>query len=116
MANKSLSERLDALLEKHAPKSVEYLRKHNTWPGDDVTVDPEAAIEARAYKLVKNDGLSGNQAYKIARDAEAAKHGAPYTILTRPNGIRLQITTDDGNTVTGNGETLEAAVAALEAR
>jgi hypothetical protein len=46
-----------------------------------------------------------------------APKGGTYTVLTRPDGtMRLELTNADGDKLGGNGPSLDAALAVLEAR
>lgn len=115
---KTPAERLDALLAKHAAGAVNFHKAHGVWPGPeaDLSVAPEDTVNAKALRLVQNDGLSDEAALAAAKASDSRSRSAPYVITTRPNGrMRITLTKDDGSVVAGNGTTVEEAVAALEA-
>ena len=115
MADKTNAERLDALLAKHAPKAVGYLKTHGSWPRPDNAVDtPKDAVAKHTSKLIKNDGMSEKAARALAESTDAARRGAPYKIDTVAEGSRVSITKDDGSVVAGTGATIADALSQLE--
>jgi hypothetical protein len=116
MADKSNGERLDALLQKHAPKAVAYHEQHKQWSGDPEGPSPEELRKALTEKLMKNDNLPMEEAKIRAAAAVASRGVAPYVIKTaRDNAKRVLITKDDGSVIAGSGPTTADAITQLEA-
>lgn len=83
------ADRLDALLQKVAARAHAHLAEHGVWPHKE-TESP---------------------------DAPAHRRRAPYVRDTLGDGrIRLRITTDDGDVVSGVGATTDEALTMLEAK
>lgn len=114
-ASRTRAERLDALVRKIAPKRAAYMAKHGVWPtADDLTTPPTSSRTAAGSKTRsgKDRDASGPAAASDHRGRQA-----PYTIDTLAGDRRrIRVVGDDGDTVTGTGDTLEAALAALEAK
>lgn len=114
---KTRAERLNLLLEKYAPKAVEYHNAHKMWPREDTAEPPDAARKAHAAKLVEKDRVDKSEAERLAASADAAKRAAPYVIKTLDDGrVRLIITSDDGDGIAGIGANVEEALASIEAK
>lgn len=114
MSDKSLAERIDVLLERHAPAALAYYKKYNMWPGGDLEKAPKDALKTHVEKLVKN-GMTDKDALKAAEVSDGNKRRAPYVVTTLTGDRRrISIDTDDGNVVAGSGATLEEAVSNLE--
>jgi hypothetical protein len=83
------AERLDALLQKVAARAHAHQAEHGVWPHKE-TDSPDAPEHRRR---------------------------APYVRETLADGrIRLRITTDDGDVVSGVGATTDEALTMLEAK
>jgi len=120
------AERLDAILAKHAPKAVSYLKTHQVWPRTDQSgmdklvdalsgnVSPKDVVAAHADRLMKNDGMSEKDAKKLAESIDAARRGAPYRKDAVVSGVRVSVTKDDGSVIAGTGATIGDALAQLE--
>jgi hypothetical protein len=99
---KTRAERLDAVIEALAPQSTQSLRETNKWanrhPNPGVRADPATG--------------------QPDENGEPARHsGSPYVIETLPDGrMRIIVTGDDGDSVSGVGKDVEEALTALEAK
>lgn len=113
---KSRADRLHEVLKKHAPKAVEYHKKHKGWPpsgGSDE--DPAAVVTQLSAKLQRDDKLAADKADRAAADSLRSRQQAPYVVQTLRDGkTRILVTKDDGTQIAGTGATVEEAMAALE--
>ena len=93
------ADRLQALLEKVAPKKAAYYKEHNAWP------------------LKDDDDMKAPQRGDDGRVVGSSQRGAPYEIKTLSGDRRrIAIVSDEGETLTGTGANVEEALTALEAR
>ena len=115
---KSNAERLDVLLEKHAPKAVAYHKTHKVWPGPDAdfSKSPKEAVDAHIARLMDRDGMSEKEARLSAEISDMGKRRAPYEIKTIDDGNakRILLTKDDGTVIAGSGDTVADALTKLE--
>lgn len=114
----SRAERLAAIVAKVAPTVHAHQRAHGAWPqraDDERPVRFEKRVGETAWLLDK--ALTAEDRAKDPENVRQRQRGAaPYEILTLPDDrIRLRVMTDDGGVSVGTGNTLEDAIAAIEA-
>jgi hypothetical protein len=119
---KTLPERIDACVAKHAPKAHAYCQAHGRWPhpgsfaADGSAIPPATSVAARLTRLLADGGDETTTA-KLAAQTDDQHRRCPYVIQTLPdNRRRLTITSEDGDVVTGVGANIAEAVAAVEAK
>lgn len=101
----TVADRIHAIVAVLAPKAAHQHAANGSWPNRIAnprrkrTEDGEVVIDDH-----------GNPVF-------AEHSGAPYVIMTLPDGgRRLSVIGDDGDVLSGSGATLAEAVAALEAK
>lgn len=95
------AERLHAIVRKVNPKLADQHKASGRWDGRT-----KEQVEEEERRLAADPK---------ARHAPGGAAGAPYQIRTLTgNGRRVLVTSADGDVLGGNGDTLDAAIAALE--
>jgi hypothetical protein len=104
-----------AILEKVAAIAVQELAESNQWP-----VKPEKAALVTAHRDRVSKGevkLDKGNAEDHLVQFEAPHRTAPYVIENLEDGqVRIKVTTNDGDVISGTGKDLDEALDKLEAK
>lgn len=116
------ADRLNAIVANVAPKACAYLAKFGKWPSAtsftaDGIVSPAASCAARvARRRVDQPDADERTLALDALRADDAHRSAPYSIQALNGQVKVLVTADDGDQLVGLGDTVDAALAALEAK
>jgi hypothetical protein len=111
------ADRLFAIVQRLAPAAAaHYTATGGQWPPRDDS--KPARFMRRNDQGVWDIDPSLTAADMAANPTEIAQAGgvAPYEIRPTASGVQIRLTTADGDVISGTGPTMDAALAALEAK